>query len=422
MDGTPLLVSLDIPGVKVDEVVPEKDGSLAIYITSTIKGTLCHRCGQEISSVHGRDREIRLRHLSILGKPTYLVFRPIRYICHSCSTHPTTTQRLKWYTQNCSVTIAYEDHVLKQLVNSTVADVSQKEIVGYDTIEDIVDRRVKGQVNWEDFKALPTLGIDDLSTKKGHKNFSTIITTPLKSGKVMILGVLKDRKKETVKTFLLSIPERLRNTVEYVCCDLYEGYTEAAREAFDEKVIITADRFHIAKLYRGGVDEARKTEMRRLKKELSETEYDEIKGIMWPLRKEFSSLSDEDKQRLTKTFGLSPTLATAYIFSNALTRIFETPYTKSEAEKMFRAWGDLVRNTGIGFFDKFLNTLNEKMDIITNYFVSRKNSGFVEGFNHKIRVLMARCYGIFNHTHIFRRLTLDTGSVYSMLAHIKFNQ
>ena len=74
---------------------------------------------------------------------------------------------------------------------------------------------------------------------------------------------------------------------------------------------------------------------------------------------------------------------------------------------MIRAWMSIVKEANLGYFDTFLKTLEEKMDLITNYFVRRKNSGFVEGINHKIRVLLGRCYGMLNKIHIFQRLTLD---------------
>jgi transposase len=47
------------------------------------------------------------------------------------------------------------------------------------------------------------------------------------------------------------------------------------------------------------------------------------------------------------------------------------------------------------------------MDEITNYFLDRSNSGFVEGLNNKIKVLKRRCYGILNLSHLFQRLFLD---------------
>ncbi len=66
-----------------------------------------------------------------------------------------------------------------------------------------------------------------------------------------------------------------------------------------------------------------------------------------------------------------------------------------------------VGDSGLRCFDSFLTTLENWMDEITNYFISRQTSGFVEGFNNKAKVLKRRCYGIANLTHLFQRLYLD---------------
>jgi len=47
------------------------------------------------------------------------------------------------------------------------------------------------------------------------------------------------------------------------------------------------------------------------------------------------------------------------------------------------------------------------MEEITNYFVSRLSSSWVEGLNNKIKVLKRRCYGIKNMPNLFRRIWLD---------------
>jgi transposase len=44
---------------------------------------------------------------------------------------------------------------------------------------------------------------------------------------------------------------------------------------------------------------------------------------------------------------------------------------------------------------------------LTNYFLDRLTSGFVEGFNNKLKVLKRRCYGILNLKHFFQRIYLD---------------
>src|SRR6266436_10441260 len=109
-----------------------------------------------------------------------------------------------------------------------------------------------------------------------------------------ILAVLKDRKKETVKTFFSRIPTRVRKTVRAVCSDMYDGFINAAKEVFGDKVKIIIDRFHVAKLYRKGVDTLRKAEMKRLKNTLVKEEYAKLKNVRWILRKDTKNLLDEE--------------------------------------------------------------------------------------------------------------------------------
>jgi transposase len=374
-----------------------------------VEGTVCHRCGREIKDAYDYGREIRLRHLPILDRPTYIFIRPRRYICRDCGGNPTTTQRLGWYDPRCSVTRAYAEHVLRQLVNSTVYDVSQKEKIGYGTVEDIVDREIGHGVDWRKINAMPTLGIDEISIKKGHRDFATIVTVRSPAGENRVVGVLENREKATVKAFLLSIPKHLRDSVRAVCSDMYAGYTEAAREVFGADVTITVDRFHVAKLYRSAVDGQRKKEMARLKKALPKEEYQKFKGAMWLVRKRPEALDDKEKESLRNLFAHSRVLMMTYLCACALTWIFERPLSKTQAEEYIRAWMRLVREQDVVGFETFLNTLDEKIDMITNYFVRRNSSGFVEGINHKIRVIMGRCYGLLSRTHIFQRLTLDLG-------------
>ena len=66
-----------------------------------------------------------------------------------------------------------------------------------------------------------------------------------------------------------------------------------------------------------------------------------------------------------------------------------------------------MRHSGLHCLDDFLNTLTRWWEEITNYFVNRDSSGFVEGLNNKLKVLKRRCYGIFNLNHLFQRISLD---------------
>ena len=400
-------IPLDIEDVTIDKVEFKETGEIIIAVTSTVEGTYCHRCGQKITDSYGHDREITLRHLSILGRPTYIQIRPKRYRCCSCSDHPTTTQKSSWYDTRSPHTKAYETHVLLNLVNSTVEDVRMKEGLGYEAVMGIIDRHVSQKVDWSQFSELPIIGVDEITLKKGHRDYVAVITARLANHQNHILAVLKDRQKATVKEFFSTIPKHLRKTIQVVCTDLYDGYINAAREVFGQGVRIVADRFHVAKLYRKGVDDLRKTELKRLKKTLPKDEYKGLKGALWALRKNEADLKPDEVELLKKLFKLSPVLGTAYLLCQTLTWIFNQPLTKVEAQGRLRAWKGLVQQSGVTCFEDFLKTLDERMEIITNYFEDRHSSGFVEGLNNKIKVIKRRCYGIFNVGHFFQRLMID---------------
>jgi len=396
--------------VTVLDVQTNQHGDYIITVASTFKSTICRICGREITQFHSHGKWIQLRHLSILGHRVYIRLRPKRYACPYCS-GKTTTQQLDWYETNSPHTKAYDQHLMLQLVSSTVEDVSRKENVGYDAVEGAIDRCVHSTVNWDEFDELRIIGIDEIALTKGRRNFVALITTQQVDGHVAILTILPDRQKKTVRQFLETIPERLQRTMETACTDMWEGYVNALKEFAAAhshiSIKITVDRYHVAKNYRDCVDKVRKRECRRLKKQLSASEYKAIKGVMWIIRKNNRDLTADERKTLRLVFERSPELKLAYTFREELTAIFESPLTKDEARIRLIKWAHKVRRSMLTCFDSFLTTLDNWLDEIVNYFVHRLNSGFVEGLNNKVKTIKRRCYGILKVTTLFQRLYLD---------------
>ena len=399
-------IPLDLPDVRVLEVSQTEQGDWLIRIESTLEGTKCRKCGGSIHHFHGFDQPVRVRHLPVFGQAVFIEFRPKRYRCDCCDNHPTTTQRLSWHQHRSPNTKAYENWLLRLLVNSTVADVAETLGISQETVIGVMDRQLSTTVDWDAFDSIEVLGIDEISLKRGHRDFVVLVTVRSKPSGVQLLSVLPDRKKQTVVDFLASIPQRLKGTVQRVCSDMYKGFVNAVQEQLPNAKIVV-DRFHVAQAYHDCADTVRKQELRRLKKELSESEYEQIKGAMWPFRKSPADLKEEEKQLLERLFSYSPKLEQAYKLREELRKIFDGDYTKAGAKCAIRAWCKRVKKSGLKAFDSFLNTVDTWLDKITNYFLERFNSGFVEGFNNRAKVLKRRCYGIFNIGHLFQRLTLD---------------
>jgi transposase len=395
---------LNIPDVEIIATEITETEDVILSIKSTVKGVHCHQCGQWIEKIHGYDAPILIRHLPVLGNRVYLKISLARYYC-DCGNGTTTTEKPSWRNKKSQYTKAYEKHVLLEAVNSTIEDVCIKEALGYKSVLSIIDRNMGSQLDWDGVEKIDELGLDEIALRKGHKNFVVIVSARVK-GQIMLLGILKDRKKETVKEFLRCIPNRLRVTIKVVCCDMYEGFIHAVKEVLG-KIKITIDRFHVAKHYRKSIEKLRKKELKRLKKGLNDAEYKQLKGAMWALRKENKNLTEQEQLVLMLLFTHSPSLKVVYDFQNELTAIFNMVISKEEAIVKIKDWINRIRTSDTKDFDPFIQTLEHSWDEILNYFDGRANSGFVEGLNNKIKVLKRRCYGIFNLKHLFQRISLD---------------
>lgn len=242
--------------------------------------------------------------------------------------------------------------------------------------------------------------------KKGYQDFVTIVSNRDKFGNISVIGILPDRFKATVIAFFKSIPSRLKQTVKTVCCDMYDGFVESAAEVFSSQVVVI-DRYHVAKLYRAPLDQLRIKEMKRLKSELSELEYAKLDGMMWILRTHHECLTEVDRNKLSLLYKYSPKLKKAHSLALRLTQIFNTKCSRKSAVAKINRWIQKVEKGSHHYFATFIKALIKYRSGIANYFKARKNSGFVEGLNNKIKVAKRRCYGFLKPVSLFQRLQLD---------------
>jgi transposase len=401
--------SLEITAQSIDNkgnIIFDVKGNIIFDVKSRKTDTPCRICGKLINKQHGYGEVLTVQHLSILDQPVYLRIRVVRYQCLDCDNHPTTSKSYDWMERKSKTTRALDTYMNRQLIHSTVEDVSKKEKISYDVVESDLNREVKKTVDWSEYKDLTTLGIDEIALRKGQNDYVTIISTKTKEDALSVIAVLPDRRKETVKTFLDSIPDSLKKTVKSVCTDMCDSFVQSASEVFGSRVVVI-DRYHVAKLYRDPLDQLRIKEMKRLKSELSQEEYAQLENIMWILRKKHECLSKDERQQLDRLYKHSPELKEMHRLALKLTTIFNTHHSRKTAFTKMNRWIESVEKSELSGFGSFIRTLKKYKVTILNYFKERKNRGFVEGLNNKIKVIKRRCYGLYKTESIFQRLFLD---------------
>jgi len=395
---------LGLEGVEVLESFLTANNTIIIRVRSTQDQVSCCRCGK-LCDAHGEGAKMRIRHLPILSYETYIEIRPPRGICKKCN-DKTTTQTLSWHNSNSRYTKAYEKYLMLAMVNSTLADVSIRERISDTAIQNIINRYIDSEINWRRIKNIGIIGIDEISLKKGYKDYVTIITSRVGKSTTS-LAVLKGKKKVVVKAFFANIPKKKRKTIVAICCDMCDAYINAAEEVFGDAVSIIVDRFHVARLYRKSLVKLRTKELARLRKELTEEEYKSLKPAISILVKHQERYAKGDRKTLEPLFKYSPALKAAYKLACQLTAIYNTKHRKGTATKKMDEWVAKVQRTELTCFDTFIGTLQKYQEHITNYFIDRNTSGFVEGLNNKFKVIKRRCYGITNIKNFFQRIFLD---------------
>ena len=120
-----------------------------------------------------------------------------------------------------------------------------------------------------------------------------------------------------------------------------------------------------------------------------------------------SVIRSKIKKILLPLFNLSPSIRAAYRLARELTHIYNKHHRKSTAQTKINKWIRKVKNSEVSCLNRFIKTLQTYSDHISNYFIRRDTSGWVEGINNKVKVIKRRCYGITNPKHFFQRIFLD---------------
>lgn len=200
-----------------------------------------------------------------------------------------------------------------------------------------------------------------------------------------VLDVLNFRDKDKLVEYLRQAKESgLLSELQEVTSDMWSGFIAAVQEVFGDAVRITIDRFHVSQQLTKRLTEARREVQRGLDKEAKK----ELKGSRWLWVSNQENLTAEQKEKLRE--------------------LFEDKQIKDRGvgAKKLREWMVGAKAMKSEALNKFCVTLDNHLDMIANYFVSRASNGRVEGFNHGLRVVLWRSFGMSSFAH-FRLRVLD---------------
>jgi transposase len=219
-----------------------------------------------------------------------------------------------------------------------------------------------------------------------------------------VLDVLEGRDKDLIGNYLRTHKDDLFAHLEEVTTDMWDAYANAVAEVFGGAVRVTIDRFHVVKNFQEQLTEARREIQRGLDKEAAK----ELKGTRWLWQTNPENLTDAQRQHLESLKERFPKLQQLVQQRESLRALFEDRTIQEAAvgAERLRAWMEQARGLGLQALEKFCKTLTNWLDRIANYFVWRSSNGPTEGFNHGLRAILWRAFGMLNFHH-FRLRVLD---------------
>lgn len=222
-----------------------------------------------------------------------------------------------------------------------------------------------------------------------------------------VLEVLENRDKASLVSWLRQAKEQgVLDHLHEVTVDMWELYTQAIQEVLGQQVRVVIDRFHVMKNFQELMVHAR----RQIQRTLSPEENKLLKGSRWIWVTNLENLNKEQRHAFAQVRRRFPQLKALFLHRQRLRRIFENRHISvEEGRRRLEYWCQHGKELKLKALEKFHQTLLRWIGPISNYFLNRSSNGQTEGFNHGIRAILWRGYGMRNFTHFRLRVLHEFG-------------
>ncbi|MBD3203962.1 ISL3 family transposase [Candidatus Woesearchaeota archaeon] len=384
---------LDLPDFIVDDYEIQR-GIVFIHAHPKDDTQICPKCGSRKVKLKESLPKRVIRDRDIFGKKCYIIIHPRRFRCLKCKKR--FSERFNSIEPKKTYTKRYAEWVHKLCLKIDIKFVSSLEEIGYKKAEGIFYNISKKKLSMDKDLEFDKIGLDEISLKKGHKDFITIISDLTNSRPI---AVLKDRKKETLDQFFKNMDEKTKNKINEASIDMWGPYFDVIKKHFPNAKVVV-DRFHVQKHLNKVLTSVR----RKIQNLLDKEEKKVIKGSRWVLVKNMNDLNEKEKTKLDEIYNKCSLLKKYHQAKEKFRYIFETIETKEKAKVKIDEWINYIHKNNLYHFSKFIETLEHWKEQIINYFISKTTNGFVEGLNNKIKLLKRIGFGFTNIEHFGIRI------------------
>jgi transposase len=154
-------------------------------------------------------------------------------------------------------TYRFEEHVLRMLIGSNEEEVAARLGISAETVELIVENQLKDDKRIDPVRLIGHVGMDEISLKKRHKLYVTLLTDLTDPESPKVLSVARGRDTAAALQCLGKLTPEQRTAVETHRVDMGKVYGAVCNEQLPNSRLVV-DRFHVAKQFNDVVDDLRK--------------------------------------------------------------------------------------------------------------------------------------------------------------------
>jgi transposase len=343
----------------------------------------------------GEDRAVhdtrtrRWEHLKFFEHRTVLEARVPRI---RCADGTIKNVPVPWAEPNSGFTLLMEAFLLTLAKVLPVAEVARQTGVSEDRIWHLVRTRVDEAWKEADWSSLERLGVDETSTRKGHRYGTVFVEidgkehAPGQGGSKVarLLFFTPGKGKETFEAFAAELDRRgvAREGVTEIAMDMSRAFIAGAGAEFP-LAGICFDRFHVMKLCGEACDQVRKDVAR---------EHGLPKGAMWALRGNAERLSDEQRQLRDSLCEQHTLIGRAHAIRDFLADLWHYDTREAAASHLKEVLGWCQRSR-LAPMVKLGQTLRRHRQGILGYYQNYTTSSAIEAINGLLQLAKRRARG-----------------------------
>lgn len=381
---------IEIPGYKTTAILSVTEGEIHVRLEPCKKrGVICGDCGKKHKQGYHDSDEVVVEDLSLGKRRLYLHVIKRKNFCPETKRKP--TEKIDWILGKWKrVTRRFAKQI-----NRLTSITTNQEAGWFLGINDEVVYRIDKAMLKESAKerldptpASVNISVDEVAWKKHHRYLTNVVDVDEK----VITWNEKGRKSEVLNKYYESLKPKACEQIESVALDGARTYISSSKN-YAVNALIVLDRFHATQKVNNAVDQVRKNELRKARKNEDE-ELIQLTNCKqrFVLLKNKSKRTDRQSATLSRLCDVNQPIYTGMILKEKFLEVYDLK-TEDEAIAHIYEWIDDALESGLKPFEEIAWSLVDKIEYVLNWFTAKRSSAISEGFNNKIKRLKRMAYG-----------------------------